>query len=220
MARTICGTRTVLRTPPASRMYMLFGTVFAMVNMSARRGLLPNRKTSSISRKNPSTRDSRVPDAINALAETSDAVRPAPADVSLVAGVRVVVVSGITGVRRGGGTARGGSLGRQRRGQGAGSWLGKRGRCGRCTSDLADPEGGAAAEQYERRRGDGPAGGAVLGDPDVDGLGPANRGATGGLQLGPHRHGPVGLGGHPRVRGEVLAGPDQGCLDRFDGQPL
>src|SRR3954470_348654 len=127
-------------------MYMLFGTVFAMVNMSARRVLLPNRKTSSISRKNPSTRDSRGPDATTALAETSDAVRPFPACAWLVAGVGVVVVSGITGVRRGCGTAGRGSLGRQRRGQGAGGRLGKRGGCGRRAADLADPQGGTTAE--------------------------------------------------------------------------
>ena len=58
MARTIWGTSTVFSTPPASRMYMLFGTVLAMVNISACRVPLPNRNTSSISRKNPITRDS------------------------------------------------------------------------------------------------------------------------------------------------------------------
>src|SRR3954453_895404 len=204
MARTICGTRTVLRTPPASRMYMLFGTVFAMVNMSARRVLLPNRKTSSISRKNPSARDSRVPDAINALAETSDAVRPVPDCASLVAGVGVVVVSGITGVRGRGWTAGHGSLGRQRRGQGTGGRLGKRGGCGRRAADLADPQCGTAAEQDEGCSRDGPASGAVLGHPDVDRPRPADRRSTRGLQLRPHRYRPVGLGGHLRVRGEVL----------------
>ena len=76
MARTICGTSTVFSTPPASRMYMLLGTVLAMVNISACRVPLPNRNTSSISRKKPITRDSAVPPAITALAEISLAARP------------------------------------------------------------------------------------------------------------------------------------------------
>ena len=70
-ARTNWGTSTVLSTPPASRMYMLFGNWLAMLNMSACRVLLPNRKASSISRKKPSTRDRAVPDAITAPAEIS-----------------------------------------------------------------------------------------------------------------------------------------------------
>ena len=71
IARTSCGTSTVLSTPPASRMYMLFGNWLAMLNMSACRVLLPNRKASSISRKKPITRDRAVPAAITAPAETS-----------------------------------------------------------------------------------------------------------------------------------------------------
>src|SRR5918997_3167182 len=77
IARTICGTRTVFRTPPASRMYMLLGTVLAMVNISACRVPLPNRNTSSISRKKPINRDSAVPAAITALAEISRLDAPA-----------------------------------------------------------------------------------------------------------------------------------------------
>ena len=54
---------------------MLFGTVFAMVNMSACRVPLPNRNTRSISLKKPSSRDTMVPAAITALAEISREVR-------------------------------------------------------------------------------------------------------------------------------------------------
>jgi hypothetical protein len=43
IARTICGTSTVFSTPPASKMYMLFGTVVASVNISACRVPLPKR---------------------------------------------------------------------------------------------------------------------------------------------------------------------------------
>ena len=86
MARTIWGTSTVFSTPPASRMYMLLGTVLAMVNISACRVPLPNRNTSSISRKNPITRDRAVPAAITALAEISRADSVA-ADPALVAAV-------------------------------------------------------------------------------------------------------------------------------------
>ena len=71
MARTICGTKTVFNTPPASRMYMLFGTVVAMVNISACRVPLPNRYTSSMSRKKPITRERAVPEAIRTPADTS-----------------------------------------------------------------------------------------------------------------------------------------------------
>src|SRR5918992_2087855 len=86
MARTIWGTSTVFRTPPASRMYMLLGTVLAMVTISACRVALPNRNTSSISRKNPITRDRAVPAAITALAEISRAVLRDSGWVSAVAG--------------------------------------------------------------------------------------------------------------------------------------
>src|SRR5512133_440814 len=70
-ARTICGTRTVFNTPPASKMYMLFGTVVEMVNISACRVPLPNKYTNSMSRKNPMTRERAVPAAMSMLAETS-----------------------------------------------------------------------------------------------------------------------------------------------------
>ena len=86
IARTICGTSTVFSTPPASRMYMLLGTVLAMVNMSACRVALPKRNTSSISRKKPITRDSAVPAAITALAEISRADGPGPGGVASPAG--------------------------------------------------------------------------------------------------------------------------------------
>jgi hypothetical protein len=41
----------VFNTPPASKMYMVFGTVVAIVNISACRVPLPNRYTSNMSRK-------------------------------------------------------------------------------------------------------------------------------------------------------------------------
>ena len=50
---------------------MLFGTVVAIVNISACRVPLPNRYTNSMSRKKPRTRDNAVPDAMSMLAETS-----------------------------------------------------------------------------------------------------------------------------------------------------
>ena len=56
---------------------MLFGSWLAMLNMSACRVPLPNRKASSISRKKPITRDSAVPAAMTAPAETSRDTRPA-----------------------------------------------------------------------------------------------------------------------------------------------
>src|SRR5215210_1037546 len=142
MARTIWGTRTVFSTPPASRMYMLLGTVFAMVNMSAWRVALPNRKTSSISRPKPSTRESSVPAAIRALAEMRDAVRPPPGAGSLVAGGSAVVVSGtgvLWGCRAAGLRGVLGRGGGQRRG-GRGGVAGR----GRRPRDLADPQGRAA----------------------------------------------------------------------------
>ena len=71
MARTICGTRTVLSAPPANRMYNELGTDVARPSMSACREVLPRMKTMSITRTSPRIREIRVPDAIRALAETS-----------------------------------------------------------------------------------------------------------------------------------------------------
>src|SRR3954470_1569385 len=65
IARTSCGTSTVLKTPPASRMYRLFGIVFAAVKMSPR-SAVPMAAASRAIRTNPSRRDSTVPAAITA----------------------------------------------------------------------------------------------------------------------------------------------------------
>jgi hypothetical protein len=74
-----------------------------MVIMSACRVALPNRNTSSISRKNPITRDRAVPEAITALAEISRAVRWDSPEVAAAGSVASasdsVVASAMTRVR-------------------------------------------------------------------------------------------------------------------------
>ncbi len=70
IARTSCGTSTTLKTPPATRMYSELGSVLAVANTSALSDL-PSTASSSALRTKPVSRDTTVPAAISALADSS-----------------------------------------------------------------------------------------------------------------------------------------------------
>src|SRR5215217_274687 len=225
MARTICGTRTVFSTPPASRMYMLFGTVVAIVNISACRVPLPNRYTNSMSRKNPMTRENAVPAAIRTLAEISRLVclrssvdgpgsllRPG----ELILGVDVsdnkslywrrrqrseLILRPLTPCRRPGPrfTAC---------------------RLGPFPSHLANSQEAAGDENDAGSNRDHPTRGAVLSNLHFD-VEWASHGPPGlGHQLRGNRHDAVGLGSYLSIGRRGVLGSDLGGLGRFDSKPL
>src|SRR5438445_9259332 len=69
----ICGTRIVLKTPPATSRKIRFGRLFALTNVSVTVEPRPRAKTRSSERRKPSTRESSVPTAMIALDLASDA---------------------------------------------------------------------------------------------------------------------------------------------------
>src|SRR5215210_6049583 len=196
-------------------MYMLFGTLLAMVNISACRVPLPNRNTSSISRKNPITRDSAVPAAITALAEISRAARRDSwwvAFVSVASRSGSVVASGMTRVRRvrgatSPGTGQFGLVGanarRRCRGQDSGGFRIQCGLLGLLPGDGPDAERSGAEQNQTRGQGDQPAGRPVLGHLHLDVKWLPDLAAGQGLQLGGHGDDAVGPRGHLDVLGDV-----------------
>src|SRR5215207_7070345 len=204
MARTIWGTSTVLRTPPASRMYMLFGTVLAMVNISACRVPLPNKNTNSISRPKPSTRDTRVPATMIALAEINREVR-------LVVEGSETSVSDID---------RFGYLARRRPGGQAGGCLRRPACRGAFPGHLADAQCNTADQHRTRDQHNDPAGGTCLGRRHLNCYRLPDRSARGCGHLGGNRNCAVGRGVHLCRAGKVCTGPYYIDIDRFHGQPL
>ncbi len=63
-ARTICGIKTASIIPAASRLYTMFGRVFATWKDAIAPALDPRAATSRAERTNPSPRDTSVPEAM------------------------------------------------------------------------------------------------------------------------------------------------------------
>src|SRR5512133_298599 len=232
IARTICGTRTVFNTPPASKMYMLFGTLVAMVNISACRVPLPNKYTNSMSRKNPMTRERAVPAAMSMLAETSRLVclrssvdgpgsplipggttppsppEPLPIPISDIkflcwcGAQRGQLILRVLTARRRPGTGLAASS--------LAPFLGH----------LADSQEAGGDKNDASSNRDRPTGSAVLGDLHLDVERTSDRPTGLSHQLRGNRHDAVGLGSYLSIGRHGVLGSDLGRLDRFDREPL
>ena len=196
-----------------------------MANMSACRVALPNSATSTTSRTKPSTRESAVPAAITAPAETSRRVAEAS---SVRAGVWV---SWVTGLVAGSSSTQLPTWASSRSGPssvagtepsapvvGGRSGLG----AGPLPADLADPPGRGGDQHDPGDDRDGPAGRAVLGHPHLDRDRAADLAAGLGVELGDDRDRAVRAGRHLGVAGEAGVrgeGADRVRGDRLDRQP-